>query len=170
MKKSGLWIGVLASLFLAAAAHATSITYAISMTGAQEVPGPGDPDGSAVGTLTVDDVTGVISWSFTYANLDSLTGMHIHAAPAGSSAGVFVGLALTGSAGSLVGSVTTTPANALAINTNPSNYYVNLHTSVYPSGAVRDQLGTLVPEPGVAALLAASLAAARWGRRRASVS
>lgn len=144
-------------------AAATTITYSLSMDGAQEVPVPsaGDPDGTASGTLTIDDSTGVISWSFTYANIATPSAMHIHgpSAPAGTAAGVFVGLgvATTGGPGTLISSVTTTPENAAAINANPSDFYVNIHNTPFPSGAVRGQLGTIVPEPGALGLLGLGL-------------
>ena len=150
-----------AAVLAASPAAATTITYALSMTGAQEVPGPGDPDGTGSGTLTIDDSTGLISWSLTYANIDAPTAMHIHgpAAPVGVSAGVFVGLgvATTGGPGTLVSSITTSLANAAAINANPANFYVNIHNASYPGGAVRGQLGTVVPEPSTLALLGLGL-------------
>ncbi len=157
---------------LTAPAYALSTTYSVTMSGANEVPGPGDPDGTASGTITLDDVTGQISWSFSYANLDPVSDMHIHGpgGSAGSAAGVFVGLgvATTGGPGTLVSSTTTTPANVSAIFGNPTDFYVNIHTNPgFPAGAVRGQLGTVVPEPETAALFALGMVLLAWVRRRA---
>lgn len=163
----------LLSLLLAAGpAAALTITYTLSMDGAQEVsPNVGDPDGTAAGTLTVNDSTGLISWSFTYANIAAPTDMHIHGpvGPVGVNAGIFVGLgvATSGGAGTLISSLTTTVANALAINAIPTNFYVNIHNSPFPNGAVRGQLGVVAPEPGTLALLGVGFAGLAWtGRRR----
>lgn len=146
------------------AAHAAEITYNLSFTGDQEVPGPGDPDGFATGTVTINDATGDIAWDITYGNISSVTGFHFHNAPAGSSAGIFLGLGTAPDDGStLVGSTTTSPANALAINTNPDQFYLNIHTTDFGPGAVRAQL----PEPGSAALLALGATALIARRRRA---
>jgi CHRD domain len=156
-----------------APAYALSTTYSVIMSGANEVPGPGDPDGSASGTITLDDVAGSISWSFTYSALSTPTDMHIHGpgGSAGSAAGVFVGLgvATSGGAGTLISSTTTTPANIDAIFANPTDFYVNIHTTEFPGGAVRGQLGTVVPEPETAQLFGlgtVALAVARRMRRR----
>ena len=52
------------------------------------------------------------------------------------------------------------------INTTPAAYYINVHNLVFSQGAVRDQLGTLVPEPALLSLLAAGGCAVLAGRRR----
>ncbi len=170
MRKPLLALALLAIGIAAAPAAATTVTFSVSMTGAQEVPGPGDPDGTAVGTITIDDATGSISWSFTYANIAAPSAMHIHgpSAPVGVSAGVFVGLgvATSGGAGTLISSVATSTANAAAILANPSNVYVNIHNSAFTGGAVRGQLGTVLPEPALGLLLLGGAAAALMRRRR----
>jgi hypothetical protein len=133
------------------------------MTGEQEVPGPGDADGVATGTLTIDDASGDISWSFSFANLLAPTAMHIHGpgGSAGSFADVFVnlGVASTSGLGTLISSTTTSATNAQAITADPTDFYVNIHNEGFPNGAVRGQLGTVVPEPGAALLVLAGLAA-----------
>lgn len=167
-------LGLMAVVALAPAARglAASATFALGMTGANEVlPTVGDPDGFANGTITLDDVSGMISWNITYGNLDpTLSGFHIHGpASASQSAGILIGLgtATTGGPGTLISSIVATPANVAQVLGNPSNFYVNIHTQgTFAGGAVRDQLGTLVPEPATAALVACGLAAIGACRRR----
>lgn len=84
----------------------------------------------------------------------TLTGAHIHAAPAGVNSGVVVGLPLTPSDTALAtGQATitktglsstsaTVPASAVAevIFNNPGGNYFNVHTTSNPGGAIRGQL------------------------------
>ena len=160
MRRS-LAIPFLAAVLAATPATATTITFALSMTGAQEVPGPGDPNGTATGTMTFDDVTGGISWNLTYANIVAPGAMHIHGpgGPAGTAATILVPLSVstTGGAGTLIGQQTGPASNVTSILANPTDFYVNIHNEEFPDGAVRGQLG-VVPEPGTAALLLAAIA------------
>jgi hypothetical protein len=160
-----------ALLLATAPAYALSTTYQVLMTGALEVlPNIGDPDGLATGTITLDDVTGGISWNISYSNLEpTLSGFHIHTGAVGVNGAVLVslGTATTGGPGTLISSTTTTLANINAILANPTGFYVNIHTTpTYPNGAVRGQLGVVVPEPTPAQLIGLGAIALAIMRRR----
>ena len=118
-------------------------TFELSMSGDQAVPGPGDEDGQASGTLSIDDATGVVAWNFTYANIAAPAAMHIHAGAAGEGGGVVVPLNVetSGGEGTLVGSTTGDAESIVAILASPSDYYVNIHNADFRPGAVRGQLG-----------------------------
>jgi len=121
---------------------ASAEVFNLNMTGAQEVPGPGDPDGLGVGTLTIDNVTNQIKWAFTYQNIASPTLMHIHTGALGVGGGVLInlGVATTGGAGTLVNQTIASDANVNTVLANPPGFYVNIHNGAFPSGAVRGQL------------------------------
>jgi hypothetical protein len=169
-------VGLIAGLAMAPTLDAwgASATFVLSMDGTQEVaPTVGDPDGLATGTITLDDVSGMVSWSIAYSNLEpTLSGFHIHGpgAPFGTSAGVFIGLGTTttGGAGTLINSIVAPAASVAQVLASPANFYVNLHTTpTHAGGAVRDQLGTLIPEPTAASLgTMAVIAIVRRRRRR----
>ena len=118
------------------------ITFQLGMSGEQEVPGPGDEDGQASGTLTIDDATGDIAWNFTYSNIADPAAMHIHTGAAGEGGGVAVPLNVetSGGAGTLVGSTTADVATVAEILSSPSDYYVNIHNADFGPGAIRGQL------------------------------
>ena len=144
------------------------VTYSLNATGDQEV-GSGDPDGLATGTITLDDVTGLISWDFTYTDIVSPSLMHIHGpgGSAGSGAAVFIGLgvATSGGAGTLIDDLIHAPLTDITeILDDPTDFYVNIHNGSFSGGAVRGQL----PEPGSLALLALGGLAAMTRRRSSS--
>lgn len=158
----------LAPLLLPSSALAARVTFNLVMTGAQEAPAAGDPDGLATGLITLDDGSGEISWSFGYSNIDAPTLMHIHGpnAPAGVGAGVFIGLgvATSGGAGTLVSSlVHGSLAQVSQILAAPETFYVNIHNGPFPGGAVRGQ----IPEPETALLFGSGLAGIAFAGRRA---
>ena len=165
--------GLVAALVLAPAARglAAQATFDLDFDGSQEAGTVGDPDGDAKGTITLNDVTGNISWNITYSNIEpTLSGFHIHgpAAPPGVSTGIFIGLGTgtTGGANTLINSIAAAPASVAQVLANPGQFYVNIHTTpTYAAGAIRDQLGTLVPEPSTLVLVSLALVGLR--RRRA---
>jgi hypothetical protein len=69
-------------------------------------------------------------------------GAHIHFGVAGAMGPVVAPLELTGRERGLVAKGTVTDAAlAAAILANPASYYINVHTTVCPEGAIRGQLG-----------------------------
>ena len=161
---------------------AAAVTFNVSLDGSQEV-GGGDPTGTGSGTITLDPVADMISWNINYQDLDdpsviypiSLSGWHIHG-PGGSpgnTAAVLVNLGNLGASGipngNLSAVIAANSATIDAILANPSDFYLNLHTSDefggqfagFPLGAIRGQL----PEPHALFLLATGLGALALRRR-----
>lgn len=163
-----LWIRCIAiacGLAPTAVAWGASATYLVHLNGANEVaPTVGDPDGAATGTISLDDVTGNISYAITYANLETLADFHIHGpnGPAGTNQSVWIGFGIaTNVPGTLTRTVTLAAADLPKITqvlANPTNFYLNIHTSpTHPGGAVRGQLGVPIPEPSTIALVGGAM-------------
>src|SRR5215211_4437732 len=120
---------------------------ATSLDGGQEIgpdgqPGAGDADGSGISTVAVSpaarrvcveiDVQGVVL---------PAAAAHIHQAPAGVNGPIVVPLTPPGADGISRGCARRLdPALAEALATDPAGFYVNVHTSDFPNGAVRGQL------------------------------
>jgi hypothetical protein len=120
------------------------VTFIGDMNGAREVPGPGHPSASGTFVLSINEARDRLTYAIATTGLTSITNSHVHGptGPAGTAAGVFVGLGTAAdyANGSARGTVTITSEQAAAIIANPSNFYVNVHTSELPSGAIRGQL------------------------------
>jgi hypothetical protein len=111
-----------------------------TMTGANEIPGPGDPDGTGTASITINAGQSRICYELTVSNIDTATAAHIHSAPVGVAGPVIVPLAAP-SDGDSSGCVDVTRSLADAIRKAPQGYYVNVHNATYPAGAIRGQLG-----------------------------
>jgi hypothetical protein len=112
------------------------------LTGAAEVPGPGDPDGSGTASLTLNPGQGEVCFELSVENIVlPATGAHIHIGTADVAGPVVVPLTPPDSSGTSSGCVSASRELILSIIQNPEGYYVNVHNSVYPAGAVRGQLG-----------------------------
>ncbi len=106
------------------------------LSGANEVPGPGDPDGSGRATVRIKGTQ--VCFTLKVKNVDALAAAHIHEGAAGVAGPVVVDL--FGGTVKKKGCVTTSAEIAAAIRKNPREYYVNVHNATYPAGAVRGQL------------------------------
>ena len=117
--------------------------FTITLTGAAEVPGPGDPDGFGTAVIRLNPGQGEVCFEITVSNITlPATGAHIHVGTATEFGPVVVGLTPPDASGVSSGCVTADRDLILAIIRNPENYYVNVHTlPLYGAGAVRGQLG-----------------------------
>jgi len=110
-----------------------------AMTGADEAPGPGDPDGTGTARFTLNPGQGEICYVLSVSGIGPATAAHIHVAPPGSPGPVVVPLAAPTS-GSSEGCATASRELILDILRAPEAYYVNVHNADFPPGAVRGQL------------------------------
>ena len=109
--------------------------YTIPMTGAAEVPGPGDPDGSGTAVFRINSGQNRVCYTLTVSNIAPATAAHIHRTPPDPGP-VAVGLDPP-TDGSSEGCATVTRALAQELIRNPSIFYVNVHNADFPGGAVR---------------------------------
>jgi hypothetical protein len=131
--------GLLAASALTATA-AGGRPFTTSLSGAEEVPGPGDADGSGWAKITVNPGLGQVCYWLEVSDIAPAAAAHIHLGPAGVAGPIVVHLAAPTS-GSSSGCADVTRDLAMSILRNPTAYYVNVHNADHPAGAVRGQLG-----------------------------
>jgi CHRD domain-containing protein len=118
-----------------------SNTFQTSLKGTNEVPGPGDTDGSGSATITVDRTLNQVCFTIHVSGITPpATAAHIHQGAAGVAGPIVVTLTAPDATGSSSGCTVVTLDLVNAILANPSGYYVNVHTTDYPNGALRGQL------------------------------
>jgi hypothetical protein len=148
---AAMMIAALAVLGAGSAVAAPGKRLTATLTGAAEVPGPGDPDGLGTARIRINPGQQTVCYTVSWANLDApVWGGHIHVGDASTAGGVVVTLfggpilPNTDYPGTFTVSDCTTSTASSAqladIIDNPSGYYVNLHNDVYPGGAIRGQL------------------------------
>lgn len=128
----------------AAGADESGRPFATTLTGAAEVPAA-DPDASGSASIFLNQGLGAVCFDLSWENIDgTVFAAHIHFAPAGANGGIVVPL-FAGSFGgtdSVSGCVEGVDRDLIkAIRQNPSAYYVNVHSTIFPGGAIRGQLG-----------------------------
>ena len=132
-----------ATMLLAAcstAPGAQRANLAVTLTGLQEVPGPGDPDGTGTAEIQVEPAQLRLCWNLYVRETDAATAAHIHRGAAGSAGPPVVTLTTPGADGHSRGCVGVDGMLAREIVMRAHEFYVNVHTAAYPAGAVRGQL------------------------------
>jgi hypothetical protein len=146
----GMWTGryeprqpqVASGPQVASAPQAASVLTRLGATlsGASEVP---MNFSNATGTAQVgfDRRTGLLSWIVSYENLTGeVAAAHFHGPAAeGENAGVQVNIGEAGLASPIQGAVQITPEQAAALL--GGLWYINIHSSAFPDGEIRGQVG-----------------------------
>jgi hypothetical protein len=136
-------LGLVAGLLVVSTAAAAAVggrPLSTSMSGAEEAPGPGDPDGEGWAWFTVNPGQGIVCYALEVSGIAPAAAAHIHIAPAGSPGPVVVPLNPPTS-GSSSGCAEVSRELAMALIQHPSDYYVNVHNADFQPGAIRGQLG-----------------------------
>lgn len=111
----------------------------VTLTGAAEVPGPGDADGAGTARLTFNPGKNQVCYELTVDKIAPATAAHIHAGTVDKTGPPIVTLAAPAN-GSSKECAPLEQEKIVDILKNPGNYYVNVHNSEFPNGAVRGQL------------------------------
>ena len=134
----------------------------VALSAANEVPPVAGSNATGTATITVNptrDATGNITGgavtftvTFNFPGGVTITGLHIHEAALGVNGaividpGINTSNQIVSSTGTGTINLTLQRANISVLQrfiANPSGFYVNLHTTVSPGGAIRGQLSTL---------------------------
>ena len=135
---------VLVGVQAASAGHHTAFARAAtqrsaSLNGANEVPGPGDPNGRGHATVTLRPGSHKVCVTATWHRIGTPLAAHIHKGARGVEGPVKVDLSSAVTGGShCKGGVST--ALIHRISNHPRNFYFNIHTNQFQSGAIRGQL------------------------------
>jgi len=118
------------------------------MTGPQEVsssvtaPPVGDPDGNGDATFTIDAALGTVGYDIDVTDVAlPATGAHIHRGATGTVGPIVVNFNAPDATGHVEGTATAPSSILYEILHNPEGFYANVHTTEYPGGAIRGQLG-----------------------------
>ena len=112
-----------------------------TLTGAAEVPGPGDPNGAGLFEARVNPGTERICYTITASGIDDATVAHIHTGALGVAGGPVLTLDTPdGDDDDSEECQDIDRGLAQSLIRNPENYYVNVHTGPFPAGAIRGQL------------------------------
>lgn len=130
-------------LAVTAIALAGGTTRGAKLLGENEFPGPGDPNGKGWTAVTLNATKGTVCWKIAAWDLSSTpTAAHIHEGAAGVAGDIVVTLSPP-VGGDSAGCTSASSSLVKDIARRSGSYYVNVHTTEFPAGAIRGQLGTV---------------------------
>ena len=128
---SNLWVST---------ASAERAELRVTLTGIQEVPGPGDADGTGSVEIRVDSGEDQLCWNLYARQIDTATAVHIYRGAAGIAGSPVITLTTPGADGHSQGCMPIDEAMFRELAMRGHEYYVNIHTEAHPDGAIRGQL------------------------------
>lgn len=108
----------------------------VTLTGAAEVPPPGDGNGRGQFAWSVDGTR--LCYLLSVRRIGTAAAAHIHRGRAGVAGPVVV--ELTAPTPTSAACVTISSTLSTALRTHPRRFYVNVHNVAHPTGAIRSQL------------------------------
>jgi CHRD domain len=131
-----------AVLVLAAPAGAAPRPFHANLSGAGEVPDPGDDNGTGTAALRLDRAAGRVCFTIRARSIDNVVAAHIHEGRRGVAGSIVVDLITEPVQGRRFTGCNEDVSGSLIrrISRNPRGYYVNVHTEAFPGGAIRGQL------------------------------
>ncbi|HZI39391.1 MAG TPA: CHRD domain-containing protein [Acidimicrobiia bacterium] len=140
--RKGLLLGIgmlgVGSWLAMSAAEAAETTVKATMSGSEEVPTPGDPDGKGTVTVVLDDAKNTACYEMTVENIGQPTAAHIHTGAKGVAGPPVIDFKVKTNGNK--GCVPADPTTLKAVRDNPAGHYFNVHTGDYGNGAIRGQL------------------------------
>lgn len=134
--------------------YAANHVFDVFLDGLQETPPNASPGtGGGPGVVNYDDATLNLSWNFSFQDLLApASAAHFHKAPPGVAGPVVVPITVpAATSGVSNGNAAITAAQGADLLAG--QWYLNIHTSVFPGGEIRGQVIEQVPEPGTLLLL-----------------
>jgi CHRD domain len=118
--------------------------FIVNLTG-RDVPGGGDPDGQGSGRLELNAQRQTACANVSWKGLaGEVTALHLHVASAGNEGphwvDFFNGKRFPGADGKFSDCVPLAEDKIRAVIDNPTGYYLNVHSTAFPNGALRGQL------------------------------
>ena len=123
-------------------ASAVGVQLFAILQGGHEIPGPGSVGGSGAAAVTFSGANSTRLCVAIIVNaVSNITAAHIHRGFGSVAGPVAVTLPTpSGAPGLASGCVTITAALSAQIRSNPQGFYVNVHSTALPNGAIRGQL------------------------------
>ncbi|HEX8207964.1 MAG TPA: CHRD domain-containing protein [Solirubrobacteraceae bacterium] len=125
-------------------------TFSFSLSGGANLPSPGDPNGSGTGTVSVYPSRNTLCWSLNASGVGQGVELHLHRGTRNEQSVVVSTVSLMTDAlrtpGSISGCLYVTRRSILnEIQARPHMFYMALHNTEFPGGALRGQLSTATP-------------------------
>jgi hypothetical protein len=111
----------------------------LSLEGEQEAPVVGDPDGTGTATFRLNLGLERFCYTLTVSGIAPATAAHVHEGPFGDDGPPVIHLTAPTN-GTSSGCVSADRELLQDIILHPENYYVNVHNTPFPGGALRSQL------------------------------
>ena len=131
-------VSSVALLAMALPAQAQKFDYQGAMTGAEVVPGPGDPDGTGTFTISIDNASNTMCYDLAWQNIDQPDAAHVHVGGPNAAGQIMVDMNLPAN-----GPKACIPVDGTSVGHmtgGPKTHYVDLHTPALVEGAVRGQM------------------------------